>query len=152
MSMPERFGLEYVDEHGVKQRPVMIHRALIGSPDRFMGIFIEHTAGNFPVWMAPEQVRILPVSTDKHLDGARALEHELSVAGIRVDVDAADETVGKKIRNSSKDKVPYVLVIGDKELSEDILTIRIRGVEEQVEMTKNAFVEKIKHEIQTRKS
>lgn len=151
MSMPERFGLEYIDENGDAQRPVMIHRALIGSPDRFMGIFIEHCAGNFPVWMAPEQVRILPVSTDKHLDGARALEAELLAAGIRAAVDSADETVGKKIRNSSKDKVPYVLVVGDKELGGEALTIRVRGQEEQVEMEKQAFVDKVVEEIRDRK-
>lgn len=150
MSMPERFELEYIDEHGEPQRPVMIHRALIGSPDRFMGIFIEHCAGNFPVWMAPEQVRILPVSTDKHLGGARELESELRAAGIRVAVDSADETVGKKIRNSSKAKIPYVLVVGDKELSGEALTIRVRGQEEQVDMPKAAFITQVTEEISSR--
>jgi len=150
MSMPERFDLSYIDAEGKPQRPVMIHRALIGSPDRFMGIYIEHTAGNFPVWMAPEQVRILPVSTDKHLAGAEALCAELRAAGIRADVDRADETVGKKIRNSSKDKVPYVLVVGDKELEGGLLTIRLRGQEEQVEMEKSAFVAQVTAEIRER--
>lgn len=150
LNLPERFDLTYVDENGDAKRPVMIHRALIGSPDRFLGIFIEHTAGAFPVWMSPVQVHVIPVSTDKHLSGARELAKRIESAGIRVSVDAADETVGKKIRNSSKEKIPYVLVVGDKELGGEDLMIRVRGQEEQISMNEQAFVEKVQQEINER--
>ena len=127
----------------------MIHRALVGSPDRFMGIYIEHCAANFPVWMSPVQVHLVPVS-EKHIDGARALAAEFQSAGIRISIDEADETVGKKIRNATKGKHPYILVVGDKELSGEDMMIRVRGQEEQVTMSKEAFIEKVKKEIATR--
>lgn len=152
LNMPERFDLSYVDESGEKKRPVMIHRALIGSPDRFMGIYIEHCGGAFPVWMAPEQVRILPVSSDKHTEGANTLAQEMRDAGIRVTVDPADETVGKKIRNATSMKIPYILVVGDKELGGEDLMVRVRGEEEQVALSKEDFISKVQREIQTRAS
>ncbi|HBB37937.1 MAG: Threonine-tRNA ligase [Candidatus Magasanikbacteria bacterium GW2011_GWD2_43_18] len=148
-NMPERFDLSYIDAEGNAQRPVMIHRALVGSPDRFMGIYIEHCAANFPVWMSPVQVHLVPVS-EKHIDGARALAAEFQSAGIRISIDEADETVGKKIRNATKGKHPYILVVGDKELSGEDMMIRVRGQEEQVTMSKEAFIEKVKKEIATR--
>ena len=147
LNMPERFDLSYIDEQGEKKRPVMIHRALIGSPDRFMGIFIEHCGGAFPVWMAPEQVRILPVSSDNHTAGAQALADQFAAAGIRVAVDAADETISKKIRNATKAKVPYVLVVGEKELSGEDLTVRVRGQEEQVSMPTATLIERVSREM-----
>lgn len=150
LNIPTRFNLVYTDADGQEKHPVMIHRALVGSPDRFMGILIEHYAGKFPVWLAPVQVQILPVSTEKHLDGAMALAEELKAAGIRAEVNKADETVGKKIRQSAKAKIPYVLVVGDKELSGEALTVRVRGQEEQESLEKAAFMQKVQEEIASR--
>ncbi len=149
MNMPGRFKLTYVDADGTEKTPVMIHRALIGSPERFMGVLIEHFAGAFPVWLAPEQVRLTPVS-EKHVEGAYTLEKELRMAGIRVTVDAADESVGKKVRNAAKEKVPYIVVVGEKELAGEEWMIRVRGQEEQVSMSKTDFVEKVLREIRER--
>ncbi len=150
MNMPGRFKLAYVDADGTEKQPVMIHRALIGSPERFMGVLIEHFAGAFPVWLAPEQVRLTPVS-EKHVDGAYALEKELRAQGIRVTVDAADESVGKKVRNAAKEKIPYIVVIGEKELAGESWMIRVRGQEEQIAMSKQDFVQKVLQEIRERK-
>ncbi len=150
LNMPVRFGLKYADADGSDKHPVMIHRALVGSPERFMAILIEHYAGSFPTWLAPDQVHIIPVSTDNHLDGAKALQAELQAAGIRVSLDSADETVGKKIRKSVKMKVPYTLVVGDKELGGEEMTVRVRGQEEQVSMDKAKFIANVQKEISDR--
>ena len=147
INMPERFDLTCKNEQGEDERIVMIHAAIMGSIERFFSIFVEHHAGSFPVWLSPVQVQILPVSTDKHLGGAREMEKRFAAAGIRVSVDDADETVGKKIRRASKSKIPYVLVVGDKELSGEDLMVRARGKEEQVGMSEKDFVEKVKEEI-----
>ena len=112
-----------------------------------MAVLIEHYAGVFPVWLSPVQVSFLPVSTDKHLEGAKKLAQEFKDSGIRIEVDEADETVGNKIRKASKQKIPYIIVVGDKELSGEDLMIRVRGEEEQVSMSKADFVEKVKTEI-----
>ena len=149
INLPERFDLTCTDAFGSDERIVMIHAAIMGSIERFMSILIEHHAGNFPVWLSPVQVHIVPVS-EKHVDGARALSLEFRASGIRTSVDEADETVGKKIRNATKMKSPYILVVGDKELSGEDLTVRIRGQEEQVSMSKEAFVEKVTGEITQR--
>jgi len=150
-NMPKRFELSFVDEKGENQTPIMIHRALVGSPERFLGILIEHYAGAFPVWMSPEQVHFIPVSNENHLEGALKLSEDFKAKGIRVSVDKADETVGKKIRKASKMKVPYVLVVGEKELSGEDLMVRVRGQEEQISLSKEAFIERILDEIKTRK-
>ena len=147
---PQRFELVYTDSDGSQKTPVMIHFALMGSIERFLSVYIEHTAGNFPTWLAPTQVMILPVSGEKHLEGASAFAAELEAAGIRVEVDGADETIGKKIRNTTKIKIPYILVVGDKELSGESLTVRVRGQEEQVEMSKDEFIGRLTGEIKKR--
>ena len=139
INLPERFDLTCKDESGDDERIVMIHAAIMGSIERFFSILLEHHAGNFPVWLSPVQVHIIPVS-EKHVDGALAFANQLNLANIRTSIDAADETVGKKIRKSVKTKAPYVLVIGDKELEGSELTVRIRGKEQQEEMTKDMFV------------
>lgn len=149
--MPERFGLEYVEEDGSRQRPVVIHRAILGSFERFFGILIEHYAGAFPTWLSPNQVRVIPVA-DRHNDAARAIAAELVAAGIRADVDDATESVGKKIRTSEKTKVPYALVVGDREAAGEALTVRIRGQKDQESMEKAAFIARVVSEIQERKS
>lgn len=148
-NLPERFDLSYINEQGEKERPVVIHRAISGSLERFMGVAIEHFAGAFPLWMAPSQVALVPVS-EKHIAGAETLARELQKEGIRVSIDKADETVGKKIRKASQSKVPYMLVIGDKELEGGDFMVRVRGQEEQVSISKSEFVEKVKREIKDR--
>ena len=150
-NMPKRFELVYADQDGTEKNPVMIHRAIVGSPERFMGILIEHYGGAFPLWLAPVHVRILPVSNDKHAEGAQKFKDELTAAGIRAEVDTADETVGNKIRKSAGAKIPYVLVVGDKELSGEPLMVRIRGQENQEKMEKNEFIERVLREIKERK-
>lgn len=121
-ALPERFGLTYVGEDGEEHRPVMIHRAPFGSLERFLGILIEHYAGAFPTWLAPEQVRILPIA-DRHNDYAAAVTQELG-EDVRVTVDDAPESIGKKIRNAEKAKVPYMLVVGDKEVDDKKVAVR----------------------------
>jgi threonyl-tRNA synthetase len=123
--MPMRFGLTYMGADNEEHHPVVIHRALLGSLERFIGILVEHYGGAFPLWLAPVQVRLLPVG-EGHRDDARAVASELEAAGLRVEVDARDETVGKRIRDAEVAKVPYVVVYGDRE-SRDSLAIRERG-------------------------
>jgi threonyl-tRNA synthetase len=124
--LPERFNLNYADKDGQDKRPVMIHRAIIGSPERFIMILLEHFAGAFPLWLSPVQVQLIPVST-KHLAIGRKLQRLLSDAGLRVHLDEANETVGYKIRHAEKQKVPYMVVLGDKERALKKLAIRVRG-------------------------
>lgn len=127
-NQPERFDLTYIDEKGAKQRPVMIHRALNGTFERMLGILIEHYAGNFPVWLAPEQVRLLTVNDDKTvLDRAAEMRDLLKAGGIRVHLDDSAESVGKKIRAASLSKVPYTIVVGEKEAKSAEVSPRIRA-------------------------
>lgn len=124
---PERFGLEYTDAEGKKQRPVMVHKALLGSIERFLSVYIEHTAGRFPVWLAPEQVRIVTVNQEEAIVAmAEKIAEFAQSVGVRVTVDNASDSVGKKIRSSEVAKVPYTLVIGEKEVESGIVTPRIR--------------------------
>jgi len=146
---PERFGLEYADADGTQKRPVMIHRAILGSVERFMAIMIEHFAGAFPLWLAPVQVRILPVA-DRHIEYADTLAKELRAQGLRVEVDASTESVGKKIRNAEKMKLPRMLVVGDKEAEGGPLTVRVRGEADQKTMEKGDFIEECLKLIKTR--
>jgi threonyl-tRNA synthetase len=125
---PERFGLEYIGENGTAQQPVMIHCALLGSVERFLSVYIEHTAGKFPVWVAPEQLRIISVNQeDSTVAFAAQLEQQAKTLGLRVSVDNSNESVGKKIRAAEVWKVPYTVVIGEKEIGGGELTPRIRG-------------------------
>jgi len=147
----ERFGLCYTDETGTENREVfVIHRSPLSTHERFMAFLIEHYAGVWPVWLSPVQVAILPVSSDKHRMGAEQLAEEMKALGIRASVDGADETVGKKIRNSTIAKIPYILVVGDKEIQGSDFTVRVRGEEEQETLSKQAFIDRVKQEIQTR--
>ncbi|MDI3316026.1 MAG: threonine--tRNA ligase [Bacillota bacterium] len=128
--LPERFDLTYVDERGELRRPVIIHRAILGSLERFIGILVEHYAGDFPLWLAPLQARIVPVA-DRHLEYARRLERELGARGLRVEVDDRNEKLGYKIRQAELEKVPYVLVVGDREASSETVALRSRGEGDQ---------------------
>jgi threonyl-tRNA synthetase len=145
-NQPERFDLVCTNEQGEKERIVMVHAAIMGSIERFLSILIEHHAGAFPVWVSPVQVQLAPVSS-KHVDGARDLVKELSAAGIRVGIDEADETIGNKVRKAAGQKIPYIVVVGDKELGGEPWMIRVRGQKDQISMSKTAFIEKVVGEI-----
>jgi threonyl-tRNA synthetase len=140
--MPMRFKLEYIDADGSSKTPVMIHRALIGSPERFMGILIEHYAGAFPLWLAPEQVRIIPVA-DAFLDYAENVEEALKAQRFRVSIDEGNESFSKKIRNAELWKVPYILIVGEKEEKAASVSVREFKTKEQYELEMKEFVEKI---------
>lgn len=123
--MPERFGLKYTDQDGKEKTPVMVHRAIVGSPERFLGILIEHYAGNFPTWLAPVQVKVIPVR-ENHNDYANNIYQELLSLGIRVTLDNSDDGMGKKIREGKTSRVPYMIVVGDKEMEEKMITVERR--------------------------
>ncbi|EWM24567.1 threonyl-trna synthetase, partial [Nannochloropsis gaditana] len=124
-NLPERFDLEYVADDGSKKRPIMVHRAIFGSIERFFGILVENTAGDFPLWMSPVQMRLLPV-TDKAMDHAQAIKKRLSSAGFRVEVDPGSERLGKQIRNAEQARIPVMGIIGAKEVESGGVTVRTR--------------------------
>ena len=140
--MPKRFELSYTDQNGEKVTPIVIHRALLGSMERFMGVIIEHYSGIFPVWLSPTQVKIISVA-EVHIPFCKKLETELKKAGIRVEVDEANETVGNKIRKAVNEKVPFMLVIGDKEVASPVLNVRDRGSIETREIATSDFIKEV---------
>ncbi|MEK7464344.1 MAG: threonine--tRNA ligase [Patescibacteria group bacterium] len=144
--MPERFKLEYTDEKGKPQRPIMIHRAILGSFERFIGVLIEHFAGDFPTWLSPVQVKILAVS-DKQDAYAKDVFELLKNRGIRVELAPSNETLGKRIREAELEKVPYVLVVGDKEKSANTVSIRKRHIKDMIVESVPEFLDQIKKEI-----
>lgn len=144
MNLPQRFDLEYQDSDGKMKRPVVIHRAILGSTERFLGILIEHFAGAFPLWLAPVQVRILPVS-DKFLEYAHTIEEILKREGVRVEVDGAAEGLGKKIRNAELMKIPYMAVVGEKEAAKDTVAVRDYATKKQEVLSVKKFLEKLKY-------
>jgi len=141
--MPDRFDLSYIGPDGEKHRPVMIHRVIFGSIERFIGILIEHYAGAFPVWLAPVQARILPIS-EKHLEYAQKVKQQLQDAGIRVELDERNEKIGYKIREAQMQKVPYMLIVGDKEAEESTVSVRVRGKGDVGQKSIDAFIEEVK--------
>jgi threonyl-tRNA synthetase len=145
-NLPERFELEYVGADNHKHRPVMIHRAPFGSLERFIGVLLEHCAGNLPVWLAPEQVSILPIS-DKHVEYAENVLKLLKKCEIRALIDLRPEKIGKKIRDAELQKIPYMLVIGDKEMQDNKVAVRRHGEGDKGQMDTNEFVAKINEEI-----
>lgn len=144
--MPERFDLHYIGEDGEKHRPVMIHRVIFGSIERFIGILIEHYAGAFPTWLAPVQVKILPV-TDRANEYARQLEEKLKDNGIRVEADLRNEKIGYKIREAQLQKVPYMLILGDKEVEAANVSVRSRKDGDMGAMSVEEFISRIREEI-----
>ena len=138
--MPQRFELEYTGEDGAKHRPIMIHRAIFGSIERFIGILIEHYAGKFPVWLAPVQVKVLSI-TDRTKDYAESVCAMLKERGVRAELDTRNEKIGYKIREAKLEKVPYVIVVGDKEAEEGTVNVNKRGVEEKLILSKEAFAD-----------
>ena len=143
--LPQNFDLTYIDENGEKQRPVMLHRALLGSVERFIGVLTEHFAGRFPLWLNPEQVVIIPVS-DKFLDTANDLKSKIKDAGFRVSVDERSEGVGYKIRQAQLMRANYMLVVGEKEEESKLLTVRNRDGEETPEVSVETFIQKLSEE------
>lgn len=148
--MPERFDIHYIDSNNEKQRPVMLHRTVFGSIERFIGILIEHFAGKFPLWLSPVQVKILPIS-DKFVDYAYEVQKELKKLGVRVNVDARAEKIGFKIREAQLEKVPYMLVIGEKEVENNTLSVRSRDLGDLGSMKKEEVIEKFVKEIEEKK-
>ncbi|MGE6958852.1 threonine--tRNA ligase [Bacillus thuringiensis] len=149
--MPEKFDLNYIDENNDKKRPVVIHRAVLGSLDRFLAILIEHFGGAFPAWVAPVQVKVIPVSNAVHEQYANEIAHKLAQAGVRVEEDARDEKLGYKIREAQMQKVPYILVIGDKEMENGAVNVRKYGEEKSEVVALDVFVASIEEEIKNRK-
>nr|MBA2725972.1 threonine--tRNA ligase [Actinomycetota bacterium] len=147
--LPDKFGLEYTDADGNRQRPVMIHRALFGSVERFIGVLTEHFAGAFPTWLAPQQVVLIPIA-DRHLEYAHSVAARLRAEGLRADVDASDNTMGAKIRTNQLHKVPYMLIVGDNEQSGGSVSVRPRVGDEHRNISVDDFLEKIAEEIKQR--
>lgn len=150
MLLPEKFDLTYTGEDGLKHRPVMIHRVVYGSIERFIGILIEHYAGAFPAWLAPQQVRILPI-TDKHVAYAKELADKMFDLGLRVHLDDRNEKLGYKIREAQVQKVPYTLVVGDKEMEEGTVNVRRRGEGDIGAMKQADFIAMLQQEIAEKK-
>jgi threonyl-tRNA synthetase len=147
---PKKFNLTYIDQDGKEKNPVMVHRAILGSYERFLALIIEHYAGAFPVWLSPVQVAVIPIS-EKHDSYAKGVEKQLKNSLIRVELKNQNETLGKKIRESEMQKIPYLLVIGDKEISANTVSIRERGKGDIGAMDIEKFVEKIKQEVINKK-
>ena len=148
--LPQRFELYYIDEDGERKTPIMIHRAIFGSFDRFIGIITEHFAGAFPMWLSPVQIKILPISTEKHADYAKKLADKLDELGFRVEVDDRNEKIGYKIREAQVQKIPYMLVIGDKEMEEGTVGVRNRKDGDLGAMKLEDFIAKAKEEVDTK--
>jgi len=140
-NLPARFDLEYVGEDGERHQPVMVHRALFGSVERFFGVLIEHYAGAFPLWLAPIQVGLVPIS-EKHLEYAKKVQQQLQIAGLRVELDSRNEKMNAKIRDLALQKIPYILIMGDKEASTNAVSVRTRGEGDQGSMSLNQFIAK----------
>ena len=149
--LPQRFELEYVGADGEKHRPIMIHRVVFGSIERFIGILIEHFAGAFPTWLAPVQVKVLPIS-DKYMDYAQSVLNKLTEAGIRAEVDTRAEKIGYKIREAQTAKIPYMLVVGQKEEEENTVSVRSRAAGDEGARSLDMFIADILKEIETKEN
>ena len=149
MQMPEKFDLTYVGEDGEKHRPIMLHRVVYGSIERFIGILIENYAGAFPVWFAPVQARIIPV-TDKNDEYARAVYDKMFALGLRVKLDNRNEKVGYKIRESQVNKTPYTLVLGEQEAANGTVTVRKYGEKETTTLTIDEFIAYVQKKVASR--
>lgn len=148
MNLPERFDLTYVDHHGEKVRPVMLHRVIFGSIERFIGILIEHFAGAFPLWLAPTQVKVIPVKNEYHLDYAKEVYQLLEAKGIRVELDDREEKLGYRIREAQMKKIPYQLVLGNNERDERTVTYRQYGEQKQTTISLDEFVDMVLKQIE----
>ena len=147
MNLPERFDITYVDKDGSKKRPIMLHRVIFGSIERFIGIITEHFAGHFPTWLAPVQVNIIPVNCEYHLEYAEKVKEALEQIGVRVEIDSRDEKLGYRMRESQLRKIPYNLVLGDQEKETETVNVRKFGQREEQKIKLEEFVQNIKKEI-----
>ena len=150
MNLPERFNCTYINSNGEKERPIMLHRAILGSFERFIGIITEHFAGAFPVWCTPVQVKVLPVNNNFHLDYAKELMEEFNKNHFRAELDDSEEKLGYRLRLTQLQKIPYTLVIGDNEKENGTVTYRKFGSPKQTTVTKEEFVSMLKNEIETK--
>jgi threonyl-tRNA synthetase len=141
--LPEKFDLNYIDENNEKQRPVVIHRAIFGSLDRFFGILIEHFGGAFPLWLSPVQVKVIPVSNTVHLEYALEIQDILRDKGIRVELDDRNQKMGYKIREAQMTKTPYILVLGDREMRDRTVNVRKYGEEKTQNLMAEEFVNEV---------
>jgi threonyl-tRNA synthetase len=149
-NLPKRFELEYVGEDGQRHQPLMVHRALYGSVERFFGVLIEHYAGAFPVWLSPTQVAIVPIA-ERHAEYAQKVAEELKAIGARVAVDVRNEKMNAKIREHALQKVPFILVVGDKEVESGEVNVRVRGQEKSEGSVSSAeFTARVKKLIESR--
>ena len=146
MQLPERFELEYTGADGAKHRPVMIHRVVFGSIERFIGVITEHFAGAFPTWLAPVQVKVMAM-TDRTRDAVCDIAAKLEAQGIRVETDLRNEKIGFKIREAQMQKIPYMLIVGDKEVENGVVAVRARKGGDLGTMTLDAFEQKINEEV-----
>ena len=148
--LPGRFELSYIDKDNEKKTPIMIHRAILGSFERFIGILTEHFAGVFPLWLCPVQVKVMNIS-DSSLGYAKEIEQKLLNSGIRAELDNRNEKIGYKIREAQLQKIPYMIIVGDNEVETKTISIRGRGNENVSGLSIDAFVERINEEIKTKK-
>ncbi len=149
-NLPERFDMTFVNNEGNDEKPYMLHRALFGSFERFIGLLIEHYAGAFPLWFSPEHVKVLAISSDKHADYVKSIADKMLLAGIRAKVDVDNETLGNKIRKATADKTPYVVIVGDKEMESGELNVRIRGEKETKNIKVDDFIKIVSDKINNR--
>ena len=146
-NLPERFQLEYTGSDNQKHRPVMIHRAPFGSMERFVAVLLEHTAGRFPLWLAPEQAVVLPIS-EKFNDYAREVARQLNIADVRAIVDDRNEKIGKKIRDNELKRIPYLLIVGEKEANNGEISVRKQGEGDKGTMKIATFAENLAREVE----
>jgi len=143
--MPQRFDLTYVDQDGTAKHPVMLHRAIIGSAERMMMILIEHYGGAFPTWLAPVQVKVLPIS-EKVIEYAQKVTAEIKKSGVRVELNGEADSLGKKIRNAEAEKIPYMIIVGEKEAETGMVSVRQRGQKDLGQSSVEEFVAKLQEE------
>lgn len=146
---PTNFGLEYVSETGSREMPVMIHCAIAGSLERFLSVYIEHVAGNFPLWMSPTQIVIIPINNENHLDFAKNISQKLKEWNIRCELKDEKDGLGKKVRYAKDMKIPYWIVIGDKEVAENKITLESREGE-KFNLSLEELIQKLKNEIKNK--
>jgi len=150
LNLPERFDLTFTNEKGKKEKVFIIHAAIMGAIERLLAVLIEHYAGAFPVWLSPVQVNIVPIS-EKYHDYAQKVYESLKESGIRTELNNTNDTLGKRIRESEMQKVPYILVVGEKEIKEKSVAVRQRGTKDIKVVKINTFIKKIKKEVEDRK-
>ena len=150
MNLPERFDLTYIDTDGSKKRPVMLHRAIFGSVERFLGILLENFAGALPTWLFPTQVVLLPVATEQQKEYAKELVKKFKEYDIRAEVDLREEKLGYRLRDAQVQKIPYSIVIGDEEIKKNTVTYRLYAHKEQITVPFDEFIKQIKEEIDSK--